>query len=45
LYQAKGDRARAIAHYTAFVNLWKNADPDLQPQVAAARKKIAQLSS
>ena len=45
LYQAKGDRARAIAHYTAFADLWKNADPELQPQVADARKKIALLSA
>ncbi|MEO7041997.1 MAG: tetratricopeptide repeat protein, partial [Gemmatimonadaceae bacterium] len=45
LYQAKGDRARAIVHYTAFVNLWKNADADLQPQVTDAKKKIALLSA
>jgi eukaryotic-like serine/threonine-protein kinase len=45
LYEAKGDRARAVAHYTAFVDLWKNADPDLQPQVAAVRKKLAGLSA
>jgi tetratricopeptide (TPR) repeat protein/tRNA A-37 threonylcarbamoyl transferase component Bud32/TolB-like protein len=45
LYQARGDRARAIAHYTAFADLWKNADAELQPQVAAARKQIALLSA
>jgi tetratricopeptide (TPR) repeat protein/TolB-like protein len=45
LYEAKGDRARAIAHYTAFVDLWKNADPDLQPQVVAVRQKLARVSA
>jgi tetratricopeptide (TPR) repeat protein/tRNA A-37 threonylcarbamoyl transferase component Bud32 len=45
LYEAKGDRARAVAHYTAFVDLWKDADPDLQPQVADVRKKLAGLSA
>jgi eukaryotic-like serine/threonine-protein kinase len=45
LYEAKGDRARAAEHYKAFVELWKNADPDLQPQVADVRKKLAGLSA
>lgn len=45
LYEAKGDRARTVAHYTVFVDLWKNADPDLQPQVADVRKKLAGLSA
>ena len=43
LYDAKGDRARAVSHYSAFVKLWKNADPELQPQVADVRKRIARL--
>ena len=45
LYEVKGDRARAVAHYGAFADLWKNADPDLQPQVADVRKRIARLSA
>jgi tetratricopeptide (TPR) repeat protein len=43
LYEAKGDRARAAAHYTTFVQLWRNADPELQPRVRAARQRVAQL--
>ncbi|MEX0909534.1 MAG: tetratricopeptide repeat protein, partial [Gemmatimonadaceae bacterium] len=43
LYEAKGDRARAVAHYTKFVELWRNADPALQPRVQAARQRVAQL--
>jgi predicted Zn-dependent protease len=45
LYEAKGDRTRAAAHYAAFVDLWKNADPDLQPQVADVRKRLTMIST
>jgi tetratricopeptide (TPR) repeat protein len=43
LYEAKGDRANAIDHYETFVALWKNADPELQPQVADVRGRITRL--
>jgi hypothetical protein len=44
LYEAKGDRAKAATHYAKFVELWKNADPELQPKVAEVRKRLARLS-
>jgi len=44
LLEAKGDRARAAHYYAKFVELWKNADPALQPQVADVRKRLARLS-
>ena len=44
LYEAKGDGQRAATHYAAFVGLWKNADPELQPKVAEVRKRLARLS-
>ena len=44
LYEAKGDRERALSHYMSFVELWKDADPQLQPKVAEVRAKIARLS-
>jgi tRNA A-37 threonylcarbamoyl transferase component Bud32/tetratricopeptide (TPR) repeat protein len=44
LYDAKGNRSKAVRYYTAFVDLWKNADPDLQPQVAKARSRLALIS-
>ena len=44
LYEAKGDRQRAASHYTTFVELWKKADPELQPQVNEVRKRLARLS-
>ena len=43
LLEAKGDRTRAAAHYAKFVELWRNADPELQPRVQAARQRLAQL--
>jgi tRNA A-37 threonylcarbamoyl transferase component Bud32/tetratricopeptide (TPR) repeat protein len=45
LYEAKGDRARALANYRSFVDLWKDADPELQPRVMDARRQIARLSA
>ena len=44
LYEAKGDRQKAISYYQKFVDLWKNADPELQPQVVEIRQRIARLT-
>jgi tetratricopeptide (TPR) repeat protein/tRNA A-37 threonylcarbamoyl transferase component Bud32 len=44
LYEAKGDTAKAVEQYRTFVDLWKNADPELQPRVAEAKRRIAQLT-
>jgi tetratricopeptide (TPR) repeat protein len=44
LYEVKGDRQQALSHYIKFADLWKNADPELQPKVAEVRAKIARLS-
>jgi tRNA A-37 threonylcarbamoyl transferase component Bud32/tetratricopeptide (TPR) repeat protein len=43
LYEAKADRAKAYAMYARFVDLWKNADPELQPKVAEVRRRMARL--
>jgi len=43
LYEATGDTAKVLAHLRTFVALWKAADPELQPLVAAARGAIARL--
>ncbi|MFI5230221.1 MAG: protein kinase [Gemmatimonadales bacterium] len=43
LWDAKGDREKAAHYYTKFIELWKNADPDLQPQVTEVRKKLQRL--
>ena len=44
LYEAKGERERALSHYRAFTALWKDADPGLQPQVTDARLRVAALT-
>jgi tetratricopeptide (TPR) repeat protein len=44
LYESTGNTDKAVENYRAFVELWKNADPDLQPRVADARKRIARLT-
>jgi eukaryotic-like serine/threonine-protein kinase len=43
LYEAKGDNAKAVSHYTAFVRLWERADPDMQPRVAVVRARMERL--
>jgi tetratricopeptide (TPR) repeat protein/TolB-like protein len=43
LYEAKGDRAKAAHYYQMFVDLWKNAEPALQPQVADVKRRLARL--
>ena len=43
LYEAQGDKQKAASYYTKFVELWKNADPELQPKVAEVRRALARL--
>ena len=43
LYEAKGERDKAASHYAAFIDLWRTADPELQPQVADVRRRLARL--
>jgi tetratricopeptide (TPR) repeat protein len=44
LYEARGDRDNAARAYARFIELWKDADPDLQPQVAEARRRLSKLT-
>jgi len=43
LYDARADTGRAEAHYQFFLDLWKDADPELQPKVREVRTRVAQL--
>ena len=43
LYEQKDDRVKAKGYYQQFVELWKTADPDLQPRVVEVRKRLARL--
>jgi tetratricopeptide (TPR) repeat protein len=44
LYEAKGDRKKAADYYNRFVNLWKNADPELQAGVKEVRARLGRLA-
>jgi tetratricopeptide (TPR) repeat protein len=43
LYEARGDTAQAVEYYNRFVDLWSEADPELQPIVRDVRGRIALL--
>lgn len=43
LYELRGDRERAAHYYNRFIELWRNADPELQPRVQAARRALERL--
>ena len=44
IYQQKGWEGKAIEHYERFLNLWKDADPDI-PELIDARKQLKALQS
>jgi eukaryotic-like serine/threonine-protein kinase len=44
MYEARGDKPRALEHYGRFVGLWKEADPVLQPVVREVRGRMAALA-
>jgi tetratricopeptide (TPR) repeat protein len=44
LYESLGKPEKAAEEYRAFIELWKNADPELQPRVAEARQRLAKLT-
>jgi tetratricopeptide (TPR) repeat protein len=43
LYEAAGNVEAAVEYYNRFVELWQDADPELQPQVQDVRSRIASL--
>jgi eukaryotic-like serine/threonine-protein kinase len=43
IYDSRKDKSKALAHYGAFADLWKAADPELQPTVVTVRKRMAEL--
>ncbi len=43
LYEQRGDREKAIDYYNRFVDLWQDADPELQPQVEDVKQRLARL--
>ena len=45
LYEGKQMAEKALGHYQAFVQLWKDADPELQPRVRDVRGRIDRLKA
>ena len=43
IYERRGERQKAIEHYSQFIELWKNCDPELQPMVQQARSALVRL--
>ncbi len=43
MYEERGDSDKAVEYYNRFVELWDNADAELQPQVVDVRGRIARL--
>jgi tetratricopeptide (TPR) repeat protein/tRNA A-37 threonylcarbamoyl transferase component Bud32 len=44
LYEARNDRKHAAEYYGRFVELWKDADAELQPGVHEVRGRLARLA-
>jgi len=42
-YEEKGDLEQAAGYYGRFIQLWADADPDLQPRVEAARARLEEI--
>jgi len=45
IYEDMGDIEQALWHYEAFVELWRDADPEYQPMVEDAREQMGRLTS
>ena len=43
LYETKGDTAKAESNYQKFIELWKDADPELQPKVREVKDRLLRL--
>jgi hypothetical protein len=43
IYQRRGQRDLAVQHYRRFIELWGESDPELQPAVAEAGSRLAEL--
>ncbi|HEX6943515.1 MAG TPA: protein kinase [Gemmatimonadaceae bacterium] len=43
LYEAAGDLPKAATNLEKFIELWKDADPELQPKVRDARERLTRI--
>jgi tetratricopeptide (TPR) repeat protein len=45
LHEGRGELEEAAKYYRLFVDLWANADPELQPRVQAAREALERVEA
>jgi tetratricopeptide (TPR) repeat protein len=45
IHDRRGNRDAAVQHYRKFIDLWREADPELQPTVTTARERLAALET
>jgi tetratricopeptide (TPR) repeat protein len=45
LYEARGDKERALAYYGDLLEQWKNADAELQPILVDVKARMARLTA
>jgi tetratricopeptide (TPR) repeat protein len=43
LYEQRGDLAKARTAWAEFIELWRDADAELQPRVESARRRLQAL--
>jgi len=43
MYDERGDWEKAAEYYARFVELWQEADPELQPRVEAAQRRLDEI--
>jgi tetratricopeptide (TPR) repeat protein/tRNA A-37 threonylcarbamoyl transferase component Bud32 len=43
LYEDRGNHNKAADYYNRFIDLWKDADPELQPQVEEVKQRLTRL--
>ena len=44
IYERLGDLTAAREHYTRFVELWQDCDPELRPLLEDARQRLAEMA-
>ena len=44
MYEEMGDTEKALLHYGAFVELWRDADPEYQPMVEDVLERMGRLT-